>query len=181
MADENDHPGSSGLESREPTVTDLCALCRELNARDARYVVIGGFAMAALGYNRRTMDIDLLVDTSGDNESRVLEAISTLPDGAAREIKPGEIHEWTLIRVGEEIVVDLMKSACGVDFIQAQNEIEIRDVDGVPIPFASANLLWRMKAFTHREKDIPDLGFLREWFKSRGRVPPQELIPGRID
>jgi hypothetical protein len=39
--------------------------------------------MAAAGYNRRTMDVDLLVDTSGDNESRVLEAVTTLPDGAS--------------------------------------------------------------------------------------------------
>ena len=85
MAAEDDHPDSGQLESREPTLEDLCKLCRELNRRQARYVVVGGFAMAALGYNRRTMDVDLLVDTDGDNESRVLEAVATLPDGAARE------------------------------------------------------------------------------------------------
>ena len=61
MADQNAHPGE--LESREPTLADLRDLCRELNRRQARYVVVGGFAMSALGYNRRTMDVDLLVDT----------------------------------------------------------------------------------------------------------------------
>ena len=65
MADENDHPGSQELESREPTLADLRSLGRELNHRQACYVVVGGFAMAATGYNRRTMDVDLLVDTSG--------------------------------------------------------------------------------------------------------------------
>ena len=58
-----------------------------LNRRQARYVVVGGFAMAAIGYNRRTMDVDLLIDTSTDNETRVLEAVATLPDGAARQIE----------------------------------------------------------------------------------------------
>ena len=39
MAD--DRP-SSELESREPTVEDLRDLCRELNQRGAKYVVVGG-------------------------------------------------------------------------------------------------------------------------------------------
>lgn len=173
MADEDADPGTPDLESREPTVGDLRDLCRELNRRNARYIVIGGFAMAALGYNRRTMDIDLLVDTDGDNESRVLEALSTLPDGAARELKPGDIAQWTVIRVGDEIVVDLMRSACGVDYAAARQGIQTHAIDGVEIPFASAELLWRMKKPTHREKDIPDLLFLREWFRARGRQPSE--------
>jgi hypothetical protein len=173
MADEDDHSGSPELEAREPTLADLRRLGQELNRREARYVVIGGFAMAAIGYNRRTMDIDLLVDTQGDNESRVLEAVCTLPDGAARGLKPGEIAEWTVVRVGDEIVVDLMASACGMDYTAARTGIIIRDLEGVPVPFASAELLWRMKKPTQREKDAADLLFLREWFRARGSEPPQ--------
>lgn len=135
-------------------------------------MVIGGFAMAALGYNRRTMGIDLLVDTQGDNERRVLEAVATLPDGAAKELQPGEIAQWCVVRVGDEIVVDLMRSACGVDYSAAQGHVVIHDLDGVKAPFASADLLWRMKKRTHREKDLPDLRFLAEWFGARGEQPP---------
>ena len=173
MADENDHPGAPQLESREPTLADLRDLCRQLNRRNARYIVIGGFAMAALGYNRRTMDIDLLVDTTIENETRVLDALSTLPDGAANELMPGEIAQWTVVRVGDEITVDLMKSACGVDYSAAQNGILLHKVDDVEIPFASAQLLWRMKKHTHREKDAPDLLFLHQWFQARGERPPE--------
>lgn len=128
--------------------------------------------MAALGYNRRTMDVDLLVDTAGDNEARVLEAVAMLPDGAARELSPGEIARWKVIRVADEIVVDLMASACGIGYSEAESGIERRNVGGVLIPFASAMLLWRMKKPTHREKDLPDLVFLRQWFESRGQAPP---------
>ncbi len=38
MAD--DHPSKGELESREPTVEDLRDLCRELNQRGAKYVVV---------------------------------------------------------------------------------------------------------------------------------------------
>jgi len=47
MAD--DRP-SGELESREPTVEDLRDLCRELNKRQAKYIVIGGFAIRAANY-----------------------------------------------------------------------------------------------------------------------------------
>ena len=58
MADDR---ASNELESREPTVEDLRNLCRELNSRGAKYVVVGGFAIRAANYNRRTMDVDLIV------------------------------------------------------------------------------------------------------------------------
>jgi hypothetical protein len=173
MAAENDDACAGGLESREPTLTDLRNLCHELNQREARYLVVGGFAMAAAGYNRRTMDVDLLVDTQGDNEARVLDAVATLPDGAARQLKPGEISEWTVVRVADEIVVDLMKAACGITYAEASAGIQTRETDGVLIPFASPELLWRMKKPTHREKDLADLQFLREWFRARGVSPPE--------
>jgi hypothetical protein len=78
-----------------------------------------------------------------------------------------------VVRVGDEIVVDLMQSACGIDYSAAQNGVLIRNVEGVAIPFASAELLWRMKKPTQREKDIADLFFLREWLRTRGSNPPE--------
>ena len=66
MAD--DSPSKSELEPREPTVEDLRDLCRELNRRGALYVVVGGFAIRAAGYIRKTMDVDLIVAVDLENE-----------------------------------------------------------------------------------------------------------------
>jgi hypothetical protein len=54
-----------------------------------------------------------------------------------------------------------MMSACGIAYEQAKSEIEVVMIAGVPIPFASARLLLRMKQ-TCRDKDIPDRIFLEE-------------------
>ena len=170
MADDRPAPE---LESREPTVEDLRDLCRELNQRGAKYVVIGGFAMRAAEYNRTTMDVDLLVATDAENEAKVFSALSTLPDNAVRELQPGELQQYNVIRIGDEILVDLMRSAGGIDYAEAAKDVVIRHVDGVPIPFASPRLLWRMKAVTHREKDFGDLVFLRQWFAERGEQKPK--------
>jgi hypothetical protein len=55
------------LEARPPRLTDLIALCRDLNAEGARYVVIGGMAVIQAGFPRATGDIDLLIDVAPEN------------------------------------------------------------------------------------------------------------------
>lgn len=169
---EDDRPSSSELEPREPTVEDLRDLCRELNQRGALYVIVGGWAMHAAGYNRRTMDVDLIVASDATNESRVFSALATLPDNAVRELRPGELQQYNVIRVADEIVVDLMRSAGGIDYAEAAKDVVMREIQGVRIPFASPRLLWRMKVITHRQKDAADMVFLRYWFQQHGQLPP---------
>jgi hypothetical protein len=161
------------LESRPPVQTDLSALCRELNQRGAKYVVVGGFAIIAAGFPRFTADVDLMVAVDAENEAKVFAALATLPDNAVRELQPGELQQYNVIRVGDEILVDLMRSAGGIDYAEASQDVVVREIDGVPIPFASPRLLWRMKVVTHRAKDAGDLVFLRHWFAERGQKPPK--------
>jgi hypothetical protein len=163
---------AENLISRPPTEEDLVALCRELNQRGAKYVVVGGLAVIAAGLPRMTTDVDLMVAKDLENEAKVFSALSTLPDNAVRELQPGELQQYNVIRVGDEILVDLMVSAGGVDYAEAAKHIVVRELGGVPIPFASPRLLWRMKAVTHREKDAGDLVFLRQWFAEQGEPPP---------
>jgi hypothetical protein len=118
-------------------------------------------AMNQHGMLRATADIDLLLEGSRENQERVLRALEILPDKAVREVKENDLDEYTVVRVADEIVVDLMLAACGVTYDDAANEIEMREVQGVAIPFASAKLLLRTKQ-TYRERDIPDRIFLEE-------------------
>jgi hypothetical protein len=161
------------LECRPPVEADLAGLCRELNRVGAKYVVVGGFAIITAGYLRLTADVDLMVAADAENEAKVFAALSKLPDNAVRELQPGELQKYNVIRVADEILVDLMVSAGGIEYAEAARDVVVREVDGVPIPFASPRLLWRMKAVTHREKDAGDLFFLRQWFAERGEEPPR--------
>lgn len=172
MADEATG-GSPELEPRDPTLSDLVALCRELNAQEARYLVCGGFAIRAAGYMRHTQDIDVLMDDSIQNEAKVYTALEILPDKAVRALDVGDVEKYTVVRVADEVVVDLMGSASGIDFNEASHDIIVHEIEGVKIPFASPLLLWRMKCHTHREKDRGDLYFLRQLLESQGITPPE--------
>jgi len=166
-------PESKDLEPRPPLEADLVRLCRELNERGAHYIVIGGFAVIAAGLPRATGDIDLMVAVDPENEAKVFLALSTLPDNAVRQLQPGELERYNVIRVADEIIVDLMRSAGGIEYEEAAKDIMVREIQGVPIPFASPRLLWRMKVVTHREKDAGDLVFPRYWFSEHGEQPPK--------
>jgi hypothetical protein len=147
-------------QSRPPTLEDLLHLCRELNRNGANYIVIGGMAMIHLGFTRATEDIDLLIDPSPENQSKIRQALMTLPDQAVREMTAGDIDDYQVVRVADEIVIDLMKSACGIAYPEAAGGIAWATVEEVPIPFASAGLLWKLKQ-APRAKDEIDRSFLR--------------------
>lgn len=115
-------PETGELVSRPPLREDLTSLCRELNQRGARYFVVGGFAVIMAGLPRTTGDIDLLIDASPENESKVFDALATLPDQCAHELDPGDVSKYAVVRVSDEILVDLMASASGIDYAEAREE-----------------------------------------------------------
>lgn len=161
MDQENDAP-QQGLEPRAPTLDDLSNICGILNDLGASYIVIGGWSVIGLGYPRATMDVDFVIDPSVENVAKVYKALETLPDKAVLELEPHEVAEYTVVRVGDEITVDLMASAGGYDYEAVSEGQIIREINGVPIPFASPKMLYKMKELTYREKDRGDLQFLRE-------------------
>lgn len=148
-------------ESRPPTPEDLIELCRHLNQEEVKYIVLGGMAIIHHGFTRATADIDLLLAVSEENDRRLRKALSYLPDQAILQVEPGDIDRYTVVRVADEIVVDLMKSACGITFEEAEGRTTVADVGGVRIPFASPELLIETKK-TVREKDKIDCMFLEQ-------------------
>ena len=157
-------------EPRDPESGDLLRICAALNAAEARYIVIGGMAMVLHGFNRGTEDIDLLVDRAVENIQKLREALSILPDNAIQEVRDTDIEEYGVVRVADEVVVDLMGSACGIDFEAARGEIDWREIEGVRIPFASPSLLLKTKQ-TVREKDAIDRLYLMRLLNNPSHQP----------
>ena len=152
-------PDDGAPEARPPRLTDLVALCRQLNEAQARYVVIGGMAVIQAGFIRATEDIDLLVDASPENVRRLRQALRSLPDRAVDEMADSDLDQYVVVRVADEIVVDLMKAAGGIEYEEASRSVSAVVIDEVSIPFATPRLLWRTKQ-TVRDKDRLDRTFL---------------------
>jgi hypothetical protein len=68
--------------SRPATLDDLKLLLRPLNQHGVDYLLIGGYALAAHGYQRATTDIDVMVPATAQAGHRVKAALMVLPDRA---------------------------------------------------------------------------------------------------
>lgn len=147
--------------SRQPRPEDLVKICEALNREGARYILIGGFAVIARGLERPTKGIDLLIDASADNIDRIKRALAVLPDNAACEVRSDEIDRYDVIRIADEVVVELMSKACGVTSQEAARDSDILELDGVEIPIAGIDTLIRTKR-TVRPHDAADREFLEQ-------------------
>ncbi len=132
MANANDDQSRGkkelNLVSRPPVESDLVSLCRCLNELGARYVVVGGYAVIHAGYPRMTGDLDILIDTSLENEAKVFQALRTLPDQAVDKLDPGDVEKFSVVRIADEITIDLMKSAGGIDYAEASKQLVTKTI-----------------------------------------------------
>ena len=153
---------------RPPTIDDIRRICRALDEAGAHYVLIGGFAVILHGGLRTTKDIDLLVDPEPANVERLKQALSVLEDDAAREIEAGDLQKYTVVRVADEVLVDLLAAACGVTWSEARASALRMDVEGTPVIVADVETLIRTK-MTVRPSDAADRAWLESLREGGGR------------
>jgi predicted nucleotidyltransferase len=141
--------------SRPATLDDLKSLLRSLNSHEVDYLLIGGYALAAHGYQRATIDIDVMVPATSDAGARIKAALMVLPDQAARDLEPAWFEEGENIRVADAFVVDIMLNANGQSFDTLKQYAQTLDLEGIAVHTVSLEGLLLTKQ-TMREKDVTD-------------------------
>jgi len=141
--------------SRPATLEDLKTLLRSLNANGVDYLLIGGYALAAHGYQRATTDIDIVFPATAAAGRRVKEALMILPDQAAKELEPQWFEEGENIRVADAFVVDIMLNANGQTYDTLRRYSKTLDLDGIPVRTVNLEGLLLTKQ-TMRDKDAAD-------------------------
>lgn len=157
--------------TRPATWDDLMFVAKRLDAEGARYALIGGYALAAHNYNRFSEDLDILVDPAIDNTPRWVEALASLPDGAAAELRgQADIFQRegnTAIRINDEFTIDVMPSACGHSWDELAPHIIDIIVEDVPIRVLSLEGLLLTKEGL-RQKDQADAAVIRKALAEKG-------------
>jgi len=134
----------------------LLHVCELLNQEGAEYLVIGAWAMILNGLIRATEDVDILIAENSDNFQKVITALARLPDGAAGELVPRDFEENVVVKIADEIEVDVSTRAWKVSYTEALPNAQRTIVDGIEIPFLSIPDLIRSKQ-THRDQDRVDV------------------------
>jgi recombinational DNA repair protein RecR len=139
----------------------LVLVCSLLNKHDARYLVVGGHACILHGLVRTTEDVDILIQDDEENFRKVIAALSEMEEGAARELTVEDLRDNVVVKVADEVEVDISKSAWKVSYADAIADAESLEIDGVRIPFVSLKFLILSKE-TYRDVDLGDLIRLRK-------------------
>ena len=156
--------------ARPASVEDLKLLLVALNEEGVEYLLIGGYALYALGYERGTTDIDLLLRATREQGERARRALLRLPDQVARELDPAWFAEGDTIRVADAFVVDLMFSACGESYDSLRPHRVTIDFDGIAVRTVDLEGLLKTKQ-SSRDKDKLDRVILERAIEALKRKP----------
>jgi hypothetical protein len=127
-----------------------------LDAHNARFLLIGGYAVNAFGYVRNTVDMDIWIASDAANQQNVLQAIRDFafpaaPDDLLRE-------DDAMVRMGlPPLRIEVLKKISGVEFEDCWPRRVVIEDDDLRIPAISLEDLKRNKLASGRKKDLLDL------------------------
>jgi hypothetical protein len=158
---------------------DYKDMLQALVAEKVSFLLVGAYALAAHGYPRATMDIDIWVMPSSDNADAVLRAIRRFGAPLHNLTKADLEKEGTVFQIGvAPRRIDIITAASGLTFGQASSHATTVDIEGIAVRIPSLADLIRNKRASGRTKDIADAEALEAL---TGSEPPAAYPEGRAD
>src|SRR2546429_7979012 len=119
----------------------LLRVCSLLNNRGAKYLIVGARACWLHGYIRATMDVDILVPEDLENHARIIAALSELEDHAAAELTPQDFVENLVVKIADEVEVDVSTRAWKISYADAIGTSLKTTIQEVEIPYVDLRTL----------------------------------------
>lgn len=152
-------------------------LIKLLTESDTDYVLVGGLAVALHGYQRVTMDVDVVLAMNPENLDRFISRAKaaglrpTMPVAIESLAKPDLLEQWQrekgMLAFGlhgaeaQATVLDVM-IAPGIPYADLRRDAILVDTGPYRIPVASIDHLIAMKTGTGRGKDTIDIEELKK-------------------
>lgn len=137
---------------------DFVDLLRAFIAADVRFLVVGAYALALHGRPRATGDLDVWIDPTPENASRVMRALQAfgapLHDITESDFtRPGVTYQMGV----EPVRIDILTELTGVSFAEVWPD-RMRGAFGeVQVDFIGLQAFIRNKRATGRLKDLADI------------------------
>ena len=142
---------------------DFVALLRELTAADARFMVVGAYALAHHARPRATGDLDIWVDPAPENAKRVHAALlvfgAPLGDLTVEELsQPDLVYQIGVVPRR----IDILTTLTGLDFADAWPGHSVGTFGSMACPVLGRAELILNKRSLGRPRDLADLESLGE-------------------
>jgi len=137
---------------------DFVDLLREFVAADVRFLVVGAYALALHGRPRATGDLDVWVDATPENASRVMQALAAFGAPLAEVTVDDFAREGITYQIG--VVpgrVDILTQLTGLSFADAWPKRLHHAFGDIEVDFIGRDAFLRNKRATGRPKDLGDI------------------------
>ena len=140
---------------------DFNEFLRLFLAHDVRFLVVGGYALAAHGLPRATGDLDTWIWINEGNATNVTTALRDFGFGSL-ELSPEDFNKPdSVVQLGfPPHRVDILTEIDGVLFEPAWERRVILEIDGMQIPFIGRDDLIANKTASGRLQDLADIARL---------------------
>ena len=128
---------------------------------DVRFLIVGGYALAAHGVPRLTGDLDAWVWISDDNASRVVQSLNEFGFESLGLTVDDFNRPDSVVQLGyPPYRIDILTEIEGVSFETAWNRRVEVTIDGQAVPFIGREDLIANKRASGRPQDIADVARL---------------------
>jgi hypothetical protein len=137
--------------------TDFLELLRALSEAEARFLVVGAYAVAVHGHPRATGDLDVWVEPTTDNARKVLGALRAFGAPLAELEEADLARPGTVFQMGRPPRrIDLITSATGIAFADSYARRVAARFGDLICPVLGLDDLVANKRATGRHKDLAD-------------------------
>lgn len=137
---------------------DFREFAASLNAREVRYLIVGGYAVAFHGHPRYTKDLDVWIERTEENAERLLQALADVGFGHVGLDEDDFLTPDRLVQLGyPPLRIDLLTSVSGVEFEACYEHRDVAEIEGVMLPFIGLAELRANKRASGRHQDLADL------------------------
>jgi len=136
---------------------DYKEILHALNEANVKYLLVGAYDLAAHGYPRATMDIDIWVLPSKENAEAVLKALRCFGAPMHDLSREDFQRQETIFQIGvAPRRVDIITSASGLQFEESFERSLAITIEGISVHVPSLEDLICNKRATGRLKDLAD-------------------------
>ncbi len=137
---------------------DFKEFIESLNANQARYLVIGGYAVALHGHPRYTKDLDVWVEQSRENAQALIQALEQFGMGSLGLTADDFSVPDQVVQLGyPPNRIDILGTVSGVEFADCYEHRVKVVIDGVEVNFIDLENLKKNKKASGRLQDLADL------------------------
>jgi hypothetical protein len=128
---------------------------------NVRFLIVGGYALAAHGLPRATGDLDAWVWINPENAQNIMRALNAFGFQNLSLTESDFSKEDSIIQLGyPPFRIDILTSIDGVAFDQAWEKKIVVELNGMNVPFIGRDDLITNKKAAGRPQDIADVSRL---------------------